>query len=393
MSDTPWRVGDLLHGVEVGPIAHGGHWVARHDGRVIFVRHALEGEIVDVRVTGLARRHAFGDAVTITRPSADRVPEPCPVATVCGGCDFQHVRVPHQRELKRQVVAEQVRRLAGVEWEGQVEAVHPDDARWRTRMRYHRDENTTPSEWGLRQSRSHDIVSLPEQGCLIAAAPLARVPANAPEGPAVMGALEGAEAVWVAPGDPRLIEVSAAHRRWSVRADGFWQVHPQAADTLVEAVLSGLHPQPGETALDLYCGVGLFAGALVNADVSVTGIEGSTTAVAQARRNVAGARFLAGDVARVLGPRDGRRRQGSPVPGRTDLVVLDPPRAGAGAAVMAQVMARAPRAVAYVACDPAALARDLATAAQGGYRVVSLRAFDLFPQTHHVECVAIVMPE
>lgn len=364
-----WAVGDRIDGVRVGRVAHGGHWVARVDGRVLFVRHALEGELVDVVVTGLAKRHAFADAVAVVEPSPHRVPAPCPIAAVCGGCDFQHVEVAHQRELKRQVVAEQLSRLAGIAWEGSVEALDPDDLRWRTRMRYHQG----PAGWGLRAKASHDVVALPEGGCLIAApnlrTPRAAVGADTVDGP-----------VWVDPGDEVVVRERAAGRDWQVRADGFWQVHPQAADTLVDAVLAGLAPRAGERALDLYCGVGLFTGALVDAGLRVTGIEGGRAAVELARVNVPQARFHAGSVDRVL------RR----VRGGVDLVVLDPPRVGAGKAVVEDVCARRPRAVAYVACDPAALARDLATAATFGYAPVSIRSFDLFPMTHHVECVAIL---
>ena len=179
----------------------------------------------------------------------------------------------------------------------------------------------------------------------------------------------------------------AAARDWAVAVDGFWQVHPAAADTLVRAVLSGVEPQPGERALDLYCGVGLFAGALADAGCRVWGVEGSRPAVQQARRNLAdvAARVTlsAGRVERSLGG----------LPPQVDVVVLDPPRAGAGAAVMRAIATRTPRVIAYVACDPAALARDLATAATLGYRPVSITAYDLFPMTAHVECVAILQPE
>lgn len=367
-----WAVGDRLEGVRVGRVAHGGHWVARVDGRVLFVRHALEGELVDVVVTGLAKRHAFADAVAVREPSPHRVPAPCAIAAVCGGCDFQHVEVAHQRELKRQVVAEQLARLAGITWGGDVEALDPDALGWRTRMRYHRADGG----WGLRAKASHEVVALPPVGCLIAApalrAPQASIGADTADGP-----------VWVEPGDETIVRERAAGRDWQVRADGFWQVHPQAADTLVDAVLAGLAPRAGERALDLYCGVGLFSGALVDAGVRVTGIEGGRPAVELARRNVPGARFHAGSVDRVLGR----------IRGPVDLVVLDPPRVGAGRRVVEDVCARRPRAIAYVACDPAALARDLATASGQGYAPVSLRAFDLFPMTHHVECVAILVPE
>ena len=373
-----WAVGDRIDGVRVGPIAHGGHWVARVDGRVLFVRHALEGERVDVVVTGLAKRHGFADAVAVADPSPHRVPAPCPIAAVCGGCDFQHVEVAHQRELKRRVVAEQLRRLAGIDWDGTVEAFDADGLGWRRRMRYHRG----PGGWGLRAKASHAVVALPDDGCLIAAPPLAR-PAGVPvPGDTLVGATGAGGPVWVAPGDDALVDEEAAGRRWRVRADGFWQVHPAAPDVLVSAVLDGIAPERGERALDLYCGVGLFSGALVDRGVRVTGVEGGRDAVALARRNVPGATFHAGSVDRVLG------RLREPV----DLVVLDPPRVGAGRAVVEDVCARRPRAVAYVACDPAALARDLATAFGLGYAPVSIRAFDLFGMTHHVECVAILEP-
>ena len=147
-------------------------------------------------------------------------------------------------------------------------------------------------------------------------------------------------------------------------------------------MLDGLEPAEGETAFDLYCGVGVFGAALVDAGCRVWGVEGDRRAVDLAQRNVPGAKFLAGDVARTL------RR----MPGHADLVVLDPPRAGAGRSVIEAIAARGPRAVAYVACDPAALARDLGTARQLGLEAVSIRGFDLFGMTHHLEAVAILRP-
>ncbi len=144
--------------------------------------------------------------------------------------------------------------------------------------------------------------------------------------------------------------------------------------------MDGLDPQEGETAWDLYCGVGLFAGPLVDAGCHVRGVESSGRAVRDAARNVPQADFEAGRVEQVV------RRW----PGRVDLVVCDPPRTGLGKAVVEQVVRRKPRRVAYVACDPAALARDVGTFHAAGYRVESLRAFDIFPMTQHVECVAIL---
>ena len=256
----------MIGPVEVGPVAHGGHCVARHEGRVIFVRHALPGERVMVQVTD-DRHDRFwrADAVEILVASPDRVEPPCPIAGpgLCGGCDFQHAALPAQRSLKAAVVAEQLRRLAGIEWTGEVvEVSTPDTAdglHWRTRMRYVTDD---AGRVGLRAHRSHRVVPLPPGGCRIAAP----------------GALTGDEGV--------VTEV-AAGRRWAVDAAGFWQVHPAAADTLVRAVMDGLRPVAGERALDLYAGVGLFAGALADAGCRVWAVEGSRPAAKHARQNLA----------------------------------------------------------------------------------------------------------
>jgi tRNA/tmRNA/rRNA uracil-C5-methylase (TrmA/RlmC/RlmD family) len=173
---------------------------------------------------------------------------------------------------------------------------------------------------------------------------------------------------------------------FEVEGDGFWQVHPGAPEVLVDTVLAFLAPRPGESVLDLYAGVGLFARFLADAvgDPSgVTLVEGDQRACAHAESNVLGAAVLHGAVAAVL--------EGLPV-APVDLVVLDPPREGARRTVVAAVAARGPRAVAYVACDPAALARDVAIFGEHGYVLERLRAFDLFPMTHHVECVALLVP-
>jgi tRNA/tmRNA/rRNA uracil-C5-methylase (TrmA/RlmC/RlmD family) len=174
-----------------------------------------------------------------------------------------------------------------------------------------------------------------------------------------------------------------------VEADGFWQVHPAAATTLVDAVLAGLEPAEGETALDLYSGVGLFAAFLAEAGCPVLAIEGDKAAVKNARRNLhdlPGVTLEQGDVDRVLNRAVAQGLE------HVDLVVLDPPRTGAGKHVVRRIAGLSPRKVAYVACDPAALARDLKTFGELGYGVSSLRAFDLFGMTHHIECVAVLEP-
>lgn len=346
------RVGERFEAV-VGPVAHGGHCVVRHEERVVFVRHALPGERVVVELTEGTDGDRFwrGDAVEVLEAADDRVEAPCPYAGPgrCGGCDFQHVALPGQRELKAAVVREQLRRLAGLDVPVEVEAVPGDDEglHWRTRVRYARLPDGSRA---MRRHRSHDLV--PVETCLLEA--------PGPSGHVALG------------------------RTFEVADGGFWQVHPGAPDVLVTTVLDLLRPQPGESALDLYAGVGLFTAFLLDA-VGETGrvvaVEGDRAASALSATNCPGAEVTAGDVATVLA---------SAHPGRVDLVVLDPPREGARRAVVEQVVAREPRAVAYVACDPAALGRDVAIFAEHGYALRELRAFDLFPMTHHVECVALL---
>lgn len=347
---------------------------------MVFVRHAIPDEVVRLRITQVTSKFARGDVTEVLRASPHRRMPPCPIAGRCGGCDFQHIDVDHQRELKRRVVAELLWHLAGVTFNREVEAVEPPDLGWRTRMRYHTDAEGRP---GLRAHRSLDVVPLPVGGCRVARPEIARP--RTPDAPdsEVLAAVSASEVIIGGREVASMVVTErAAGRPFQVAADGFWQSHTQAPEVLAGAVLGGLSPQPEEVALDLYCGVGLFAGALVDAGCRVWGVEGSRRAVGLARTNVPEARFVAGDVARSL------RR----LPDRADLIVLDPPRTGAGRDVIAAIATRGARAIAYVACDPAALGRDLRAAQDVGLAVGSVRAFDLFPMTHHVETVAILVP-
>lgn len=452
--------------VDVGPVAHGGHCVARvgdePSGRVLFVRHALPGERVVARITEGAEKDAYwrADAVEVLRASPDRVTPPCPWAGPgrCGGCDLQHVAVPAQRALKAAVVREQLQRLAGLDVEVDVEGVMvpgrsgDDGLRWRTRVGFAVDGS---GRAGLRRHRSRSVV--PVDGCLIASAsaddagiprltwPGAATvdvvaPSPAPDELAqrlivitpVAGATRRPRVPDLDPEDSVAVAPPAVERRgrsrppvrdeslqrvrgrtWvrevvggipdleplelRVTGTGFWQGHAAAASTLTAAVLDVLAPAAGERALDLYSGSGLFTAALaqrVGAEGAVTAVEGDARAVSDARRSLRGSAWVdlvhapvnAPTLARLVVSPDGE--EGVPV----DVVVLDPPRTGARAEVVAAVAALSPRAVAYVACDPASLARDLATFRSCGYVLEGLRAFDLFPMTHHVECVAHLVP-
>ncbi len=381
--------------VDVGPIAHGGHHVARHEGRVIFVRHAITGERVRVRVTegNTTSRFLRGDAVEVLSASPDRVKAPCPHAGpgLCGGCDFQHIALPRQRAQLGDVVAEQLQRLAGIAWSGRVEPV-PGDSQgfgWRTRMKYAATADSRP---GLRRHRSEDVV--PIDRCLIADPRLPDVSRALETGAAEVQAVVSStdEAVVVTePSAAPLIKETVGGRTFQLHADGFWQVHRGAAEILTSAVLEGLSPLPRERCWDLYAGVGLFAGMLADR----VGETGAVLAVESRGRSAADLRANLADLPQVrpVKQRVDRFVGSRAAQGRLDLVVLDPPRSGAGRTVVTAICRQRPRGVAYVACDPAALARDLATFVAHGYRLDSLRAFDLFPMTHHVECVAICVRE
>jgi tRNA/tmRNA/rRNA uracil-C5-methylase (TrmA/RlmC/RlmD family) len=407
-------VGDVLD-LRVGAPAHGGHCVARigdePHGRVVFVRHALPGERVRARVTEDAGG-AFcrADAIEVLEPSPDRVTPPCPHAGAgrCGGCDWQHASDSAQRALKAAVVREQLLRLAGLDVAVEVEPLPGGLLGWRTRTVYSIDGD---GRVGLRRHRSHAVERL--SACPLGAAGVGDAPALQRLWPGLTGVElargdDGAVTVLAhrpGPGrqargrrPPDRVEVrdgpdrlrhTVGGRTFELEAAGFWQAHPQAAATFSGALLDQLRPQPGETALDLYAGAGLFTallGEAVGSHGRVVGVESSRSAVADAAGNLADLPHAEVRYGRVTGDLVGD------LDVAPDVVVLDPPRAGAGPDVMAAILAHRPRAIGYVACDPAALGRDVRVAVDVNWRLAGLRAFDAFPMTHHVECVALLVP-
>jgi tRNA/tmRNA/rRNA uracil-C5-methylase (TrmA/RlmC/RlmD family) len=403
--------------VTVGAVAHGGHCVARYEGRVVFVRHALPGERVVVRVTE-DRQPGFcrADAVRVLEASVHRVPRPCPHSGpgLCGGCDWQHVDPAEQRRLKAAVVREQLVRLGGLDAAAPVvrdlvvEELPGGPLRWRSRARFAVDRSAAA---GLRRHRSHDVVVLDDCPITVEPAAAAVLGRRWLGAGAVDVSVDSAGAVTTTRldrrGQPtttrtlragsdvpepaaRRVARSADGRDWEVEGTGFWQVHPAAADALVAAVRSFAAVRTGETVLDLYAGAGLFGGALAadtGADGRVVCVEADAAACAAADANLAGtpqAEVWQGEV-------DAPALAGllAELEGAPDVVVLDPPRAGAGAQVSRLLAASPARAVVYVACDPAALGRDVAALTEAGLRLTGLRAFDAFPMTGHVECVAL----
>ena len=388
------KIGDLIE-LTIEKVAHGGHFIARHEGAVIFVRHAIPGEKCTIEITSTGSSFNRADVVAVTEPSEFRVEPPCKYShrAGCGGCDFQHISSAHQRTLKSHVITEQFSRIAKKEITVEVEEVG-QSVGWRTRAIATTNRN---GKLGFYKSRSHSIA--PVDNCLICVEGMnfseissrelkgdVRVEisaSNTGERSIALAPTRGEEKARLTEGPAVLHEVVDG-RTLEVSHESFWQSHVKAPEVLTNVVLDFAQLLPGEHVLDLYGGVGLFTAAIIDV-VGDSGhvdlIEGSKVATEDARRNFSAFKnvtIATGDVAKLL-----------PRVSAADVVVLDPPREGAGKDVIALITALKPRAIVYVACDPAALARDTAYLEDHSYSLASLRAFDLFPMTHHIECVAL----
>ncbi len=405
--------------LDVGPIAAGGGCVARTpDGKVVFVRHTLPGERVRAQITSETTTYLRADAVEILTPSPDRVPPPCPHAGPgrCGGCDFQHVDVAAQRQLKAFRIAEQLERLAGLDLVVEVEPVAGDEdgLGWRSRVRVAVDGRGAV---GFRRHRSHRLEYVQE--CPIASpgvtatGALAHLWPGATELEVATGSDPAEAVVSVTPrgkAAPRLpdigtglvvrgkirrapgaVHASVGTRRYRISPGVFWQVHRGAAAALLGAVMDAAGDCAGASVVDLYAGAGLFSIPLAEAvgpSGSVLAVERDPRACADARHNGAtfpNLRVLEGEVTPALL---------ESALGRPDVVVLDPAREGAGTGVMRALLAHAPtlRTVIYVSCEPSSFGRDLRVVLDEGWRLAGLRAFDIFPMTEHVELVAALEP-
>ena len=389
------KIGQVIE-VQIGPIAHGGHFIARYNGQVIFVRHGITDELVKIKITGVSAKIAHADVIEVINPSTDRISPPCKYAGSCGGCDFQHITLEKQRELKANIVKEQFLRIGKIDldqigFDLKVSTVEPTDGlHWRTRMDFAVSAN---GQIGFFGARSNDVIEIKD--CLIADSRMdvsglatrtwksdARVEVAVSSTNEVSVMRSGRSI-----SGPTQIVEQVGGNSFKISPNAFWQSHKAAPVELVKAVISLLDIKKNDHICDLYSGVGLFAAAILK-EVSeqgfVTLIESDKTAVSDARRifaNKQNVKILQGLVAQQL-----------PIVKRADLILLDPPRTGAGEVVVKQMVKFGPRKILYVACDPAALARDAKTLVESGYKLDHIQAFDLFPMTQHIECVASFSP-
>ncbi|MEO9248919.1 TRAM domain-containing protein [Citricoccus nitrophenolicus] len=451
--------------LEVGPMAHGGHCVARHEGRVVFVRHAIPSEVVRAVVTesGEGARFWRADTIEVLHGSefrrthqwklADSLRAHAAGRLPVGGAEYGHIVLPHQRRLKAQVFRDTVARIAGIQLDVHVTGAPGDDPsglHWRTRnafavtptgrlaMHAHRStvlvpvrnmplgvhgldalklweldftgisrvdvatpasggpslvlltpaEGVDPSTLG---GRMHRQTSRLPEGTSVALTVPGQTPEDRPEVHRLRGRTWTQEEVASARGD---------HHAFRITGDGFWQVHRSAPTMLVDAVLQAAALQPGQVVADLYAGAGLFSAFLADAvgpEGLVLSVEASPGASRDARRNLHGvtqAAVLNGLTDRVLG--GWLAQPEKPVAdcglgGRTvDTVVLDPPRAGAGKSAVERIHRLDPARIVYVSCDPASFARDLGLLSGAGWAAETVQVFDLYPDTHHMESVAVL---
>jgi 23S rRNA (uracil1939-C5)-methyltransferase len=404
-------------------MAHGGSALGRHGGRVIFVPYTIPGETVRVEVVEEHKRWARARLVEVLAPSPHRVEPPCPYfglstsgRPLCGGCQYQHIEYEAQLAFKREVVADQLSRIGGLEVDVEEAIGAAEPWRYRNNVQFH----VTPEGYlGFLTADTNQIV--PVEECLIIDPLLDdlwdtfdmrwpqlyrlslrcgsatgdtmaifeleayqdfEIDVDFPVSCVLL--LPDGEAV-VLMGDLRLVE-HVAGRDYGISAGSFFQVNTGGAEALVALVREYLAPRGDETLLDLYSGVGLFGLALAGDVGRVVAIESAPSAVEDFRLNAADLKdvtLLEGKAQSVLGR----------VEEAVDLVVLDPPRAGAGERVVGEIARLAPRRLVYVSCDPATLARDSRHLAGAGYQIQTVQPLDLFPQTFHVETVTLFVPE
>jgi 23S rRNA (uracil1939-C5)-methyltransferase len=380
--------------LELTAMAYGGRAFGRHEGRPIFVPSGLPGETVRVHITQDKRSYAFAEIEAVIEPSAERVTPPCKHFGVCGGCHWQHIAYDAQLRFKRDVVVEQMARIGGL----REAVVHPTIASpdpWKYRS--HATFHVTPAgQLGFVGVDDRTVIPIDE--CHIIR-------------PELRGWFEAVKHEEFKPGERVRLQVGSddeylvarsggtnadpddeaalssaeiVHYRikghvFQVTGGSFFQVNLPQAGTLVDLVLDRLALQGGERVLDLYSGVGLFTAFLAEPARFVTAVELYAPAVRDAEVNLLGLTNVDLRVGTIEGalPR-----------GNADAAVIDPPRAGMKPKALETVVARAPRKIVYVSCDPSTLARDAKLLVTGGYRLIDVQPVDMFPQTYHIESVA-----
>lgn len=407
--------------LEITDVAHGGVFVARHgdERRVVFVPDTVPGERVRVRLTDTSKKSFWrAEVVEILDASPHRQPHVWAQADLAvpaedrpGGADFGHIVLSEQRALKLRVIEDALARIGRLSLPATMEAAHTsatgetesvDGTGWRTRVSLHVDAQGNIGPFGARSHRVVPVRELPLATSAIgdAAAGLSRAKPGRVE---LVQPADGRVRVLARPDArervtrPEVVTERVGERAFRVDAGGFWQVHRLAAGTLTTLVgdaLDDVGVDPEGWHLDLYGGVGLLAAAIGDAagpGARITSVESNARATEHAGHNLAqwvGARAETARVERWVADLANNASSDQRARLARGVVVLDPPRSGAGKDTARAIAGLEPDTIVYVACDPVALARDLAEFRLHGYEAEAVRGVDLFPHSHHVEAIA-----
>ena len=381
--------GDVLT-LNIEKVAHGGFCIARYDNVVIFVRHALPNEKVEAQLISMApgKKSWFAQTLKVINASKFRRNSPCVYFKNdgCGGCDWMHTSASYQRQLKLEVLVEQLERLGKITQAREIcrmNDVDPEEKNWRTKIRVISDEK---GDLGFRKYKSSEIQVVDK--CLIADEQINKTllslgkysPGNEVE------LVKNNNEVLVLEKNTKNIQINRKVNQdiFEASGAGFWQVHPKSLEVLSELITKEIKRMSLNSFLDLYSGVGVFSTVILKAFPDAVGytLESDRDAAENAKKNLSGYKQV-----KVLKQKvENWIFQNKE---NFDLIVLDPPRAGAGVKVMQSLCKKAKEKIIYIACDPASLARDTAVAKDNGWNLEKVEAFDFFPMTHHFESVAV----
>ena len=384
--------------VLVERILPGGAGIAHADGRTVLVTLAAPGDLVRVRIERTQGRLSFASIAEIVSPSPQRIEPPCPYFGRCGGCDFQHLGYAAQLAAKVEIIRDCLRRIARIDFAGEIPITgSPNTFHYRSRAQWQFDSQQM--RLGYFERGSHRVcdvaacpVLVPELETTFESLREQMKEGSLPEGASEFQAVAGDDGSSLSPPAAELPTREVSRRigahRYSFSADGFFQINHELLEQLIATALDNAQ---GNTAVDLYCGAGLFTLPLARKFKRVFGVEANSTAISFARRNLeeAGSDNVTLEATRVSEWLAAGGERVAPV----DFVLLDPPRAGAEDNAIEGILALRPQRISYVSCDPATLARDLKGLIAGGYRLDAIAAFDMFAQTHHVETVVHLKAE
>ena len=381
-------IGEILT-LDIGNIANGGHFVARHDNQIIFVRHAISGETAKVKVTAINSRFAFGDAVEILQPSKDRVAPPCQYSHPegCGGCDFQHINYDVQSDLKKEVIKDQFKRITKIDILPEIITANPSNGlHWRSRLNLAISEN---KKVGLRAHKSNNVIEIDE--CLIALKEINKsdiFSANWDSKENLNISCSSTNQINISQvnksiiGPDKLTE-NVDKNEYTISPKSFWQSHINAPSLLLQQVIKDADIQQDQIVCDLYGGVGLFTlpiSKLIGKNGQIHLIEMNDTCIEDANimfEHIDNIYIHHGTVEQKLGSVK-----------KIDTIILDPPRNGVSKQVINQMIEKKPNTIIYVSCNPSTLARDSKILLDNKYSLSNIVGLDLFPMTHHLESVA-----